>query len=131
MIIQFLCSHSRRASVTYSRNSMLELVFGPESTFCPPKDPVDRKLQTLIRSTIQKVATGRTGESTLSQDDISLPGGGNYSTASSLESADMELTVSSGKETRSLKRSISSPELQSTFTSLKNNGEEMDTSDIG
>jgi hypothetical protein len=109
---------------------MLELVFGPESTFCPPKDPVDRKLQTLIRSTIQQVATSHTAEATLSQDDMSLPGGGNNSTTSSLESFNMG--YSSEKKKRSFQRSVSSPELQSIFTSSrKDTGEEMDTSDIG
>jgi hypothetical protein len=108
---------------------MLELVFGPESTFCPPKDPVDRKLQTLIRSTIQQVATGRTAEATLSQDDMSLPGGGNNSTTSSLESSDI---LFSSSQKRSLQRSMSSPEFQSTLTSsFKHSGEEMDTSEIG
>ena len=35
---------------------MLELVFGPESTFVPPKDPVDRKLHRLINHTIKRAA---------------------------------------------------------------------------
>ncbi len=37
-------------------DSMLELVFGPESTFVPPKDPVDRNLHRLIDHTIKRVA---------------------------------------------------------------------------
>ena len=39
---------------------MLELVFGPESTFVPPKDPVDHKLHRLISHTIQQVARNGT-----------------------------------------------------------------------
>jgi hypothetical protein len=82
----------------------------------------------LIRSTIQQVATGRTAEATLSQDDMSLPGGNN-STTSSLESSD--ILFSSGQK-RSLQRSMSSPEFQSILTSsFKHSGEEMDTSEIG
>ena len=39
---------------------MLELVFGPESTFVPPKDPVDRKLDKLIRNTLNQVVATST-----------------------------------------------------------------------
>ena len=50
-------SMTHNASLVF--DSMLELVFGPESTFVPPKDPVDRKLHRLIDHTIKRVA--RTG----------------------------------------------------------------------
>jgi translation initiation factor 2B subunit (eIF-2B alpha/beta/delta family) len=40
--------------------SMLELVFGPESTFVPPKDPVDYKLHRLINHTLKKAALNST-----------------------------------------------------------------------
>lgn len=42
---------------------MLELVFGPESTFVPPKDPVDRKLNRLINHTIKRAARNGTATS--------------------------------------------------------------------
>ena len=39
-------------------------MFGPESTFVPPKDPVDRKLHRLINHTIKQVARNGTTVST-------------------------------------------------------------------
>jgi hypothetical protein len=84
----------------------------------------------LIRTSIQKVASGRAPvELPISQDDMSLPDGGNNSTTSSLESR--ETMFSSGKRKGLLQRSNSSPELLNTFTSSLKSTEEMDTSDIG
>jgi hypothetical protein len=80
---------------------MLELVFGPDSTFVPPKNPVDRKLDKLIQNSWKQATTGEPPFET--QDDMSL------STA-------YNSTISSGSEISGgggLKRSNSLPEIYS------------------
>jgi hypothetical protein len=55
---------------------MFELVFGPESTFVPPKNPVDRKLDRLIRSTWHQAVSSKNGDKAAlpleTQDDLSV-----------------------------------------------------------
>jgi hypothetical protein len=132
---------------------MLELVFGPESTFVPPKDPVDRRLHKLIRNTLKQASTNvnlsgappvrMVGEA---QDDISLTttNGGNSSSAISSDSyhgiGDVGATVNGnivGTEelTRNsglyFHRSNSLPDLQNVFTAKNDIGTEgMDTTEI-
>ena len=77
---------------------MLELVFGPDSSFVPRKNPVDRKLDRLIRTSLKQAAS--TGDLTLETQD------------------DMSLTINSdsdrsGKNGGLLKRSNSLPEIYS------------------
>jgi hypothetical protein len=133
----------------YYLNRMLELVFGPESTFVPPKDPVDRRLHKLIRNTLKQASTNvnlsgapvrMVGEA---QDDISLTTtiGGNSSSAISSDSyhgigdiganangnivGTEELTRNSGLY---FHRSNSLPDLQNVFTATNDIG--MDTTEI-
>lgn len=88
---------------------MLELVFGPDSSFVPPKNPVDRKLDRLIRTSLKKAST--TGDLPLeTQDDMSLT-----------ISSDSDLSGISGGL---LKRSNSLPEIYSQMDTVS---EEMET----
>lgn len=97
---------------------MLQLVFGPDSTFVPHKSPVDRKVDRLIRNSLQQAAKG--GPTIFeTQDDMSLATAYN-----STISSDSDLSGGAVE----LKRSNSLPEIYNS-SQMDMVSEEMDTED--